>query len=95
MLAGVGRAMVEKGFELMQMRGRSFFSTGRWPLGTRPKTSSKQSEGMVVPRSLVGGDTKGLGCWLLMLVWQINNGGGGGGGAPGGETHVRAATWMW
>lgn len=66
-LAGVGRAMVEKGFELMQMRGRSFFSTGRWPLGTRPKTSSKQSEGMVVPRSLVGGDTKGLGCWLLYV----------------------------
>jgi len=51
-LAGVGRAMLEKGLELMLMRGVSFFRAGRWLSCTRPYTSSRHSMGNVFPRSV-------------------------------------------
>lgn len=64
LLAGVGRAMLENGLELMQMRGISFFREGRWLSCTRPNTSSRHSMGKVLPRSL---EIWQVPCWTSKL----------------------------
>lgn len=52
LLAGVGRAMLEKGLELMETCGISFFSEGSWLSWTMPNTSRRLSLGNILPRSL-------------------------------------------
>lgn len=54
LLLGVGRATLEKGLELMAMRGISFFREFRWLSFTRPNTSNRHSRGNILARSLGG-----------------------------------------
>lgn len=53
--AGVGRATLEKGLELMAMWGTSFFRAATWLACTTPNMSRRPRRGNIWPTSLEGG----------------------------------------
>lgn len=69
LLVGVGRATLEKGLELMETWGISFFREGRWLFCTIPNTSRRHSWGNILPRSLQHKNTP-FSFWLLNSVSQ-------------------------